>query len=168
MRDGNSYHFNMRHIVSFFIIIGFATLLIAAGCGGSGPSQGNYIRPIMLEGCSTGAQSDGMAVDHRSLVAMVAALAAARYEIYEVSPIDFKIYTNYKNVRGGTTVGWEAQVYADGSVSLTLPSTAPMQSTKALSAVTKYGQQVARHFNKLKCRPAQDLRRRCQKVGYTF
>ena len=167
MRHGNSYYFIMRHIITSSIIIGFATVLYATGCGGSGPSQGNYIRPIMLEGCSTGAQ-DGMAVDQRSLVAMVAALAAARYQIHEISPVDFKIFTHYKNLRGGVTVGWEAQVYADGSVSLTLPSTAPMQSTKALSAVTKYGQQVARHFNKLKCRPAQDLRRRCQKAGYTF
>ena len=168
MRGCNSYHFIMRHVVSFFIIIGLATVLHAGGCGGSGPSQGNYIRPIMLEGCSTGAQGDGMAVDHRSLVAMVAALAATRYEIYEVSPVDFKIFTHYKNVRGGAAVGWEAQVYADGSVSLTLPSTAPMQGTKALSVVTKHGRQVAAHFNKLKCRPAQDLRRRCQKAGYTF
>ena len=121
----------------------------------------------MLEGCSTMTQ-DGMAVDHRSLVTMVAAFAAARYEIHEVSPVDFKIYTQYKNLRGGITVGWEAQVYDDGSVSLTLPSTAPMQSSKALSVVTKYGMQISKHFNKLKCRPAHDLRKRCQKAGYTF
>ncbi len=168
MRGGNSYHFIMRRIITSSIIIGFATVLIATGCGGSGPSQGNYIRPIMLEGCPTAAQGDGMAVDQRSLVAMIAALAAARYQIHEVSPVDFKIYTHYKNVRGGATVGWEAQVYSDGSVSLTLPSTAPMQGTKALAAVTKYGHQIARHFNKIKCRPAQDLRRRCQKAGFSF
>lgn len=142
------------------------TLLFAAGCGARGPSEGNYIRPIVLEGCPSD-MGDGLSPDFRSLVAMVASFAAARYEIHQVSPIDFKIFTVFKTDRG-FTVGWEAQVYNDGAVSLTLPSTTPMQPNKGLSYASKQGQVVARYFNKLKCRPAQDLRNRCLRAGYSF
>jgi len=149
-----------------FTVLALLSLLLAAGCGGKGPREGNYIRPIVLEGCPND-MADGMANDFRSLVAMVASLSAARYEIHKVSPTDFKVFTTFKTVRG-FSVAWEAQVYADGSVSLTLPTTTPMQPTKGLSFASDQGERISRYFNKLKCRPAQDLRRRCLRAGYSF
>ncbi len=148
------------------IAVGLIAIFFAVGCGSKGPQEGNYIKPIVLEACQND-PGDGMAPDFRSLTAMVAAFAAARYDIHQVSPVDFKIFTKFKNIRG-FTVAWEAQIYADGAVSLTLPSTTPMQPNKGLSFANKQGEQVVRYFTKLKCRGAQDLRDRCMRAGYSF
>jgi hypothetical protein len=148
------------------LTVALLALAVCAGCGSKGPREGNYIRPIMMEGCPRD-MGDGLTPDFRSMVAMIAALGAARYEIHQVSPVDFKIFTSFKEIKG-YSVGWEAQVYNDGSVSLTLPTTTPMQPNPGLAFAAKQGQLIARHFEKLKCRGAQDLRTRCATAGYSF
>ena len=105
------------------VFLSLAVFASVASCGGArnGPSEGNFIRPIMLEPCARAPQ-DGMTIEQRSLVAMVAAFGASRYEIHGVSADEYRVFTTFKEQRG-MVMGWEAQVYDDGSVSLTLPST---------------------------------------------
>ena len=157
----------MRHWLPQILALSF--VLSGAGCGGGGPKppkEGNYIRPIRVESCNR-QMPDGLPPDHRSLAAMIAALHANRYTIYQVSPVEFKVFTEFAD-RRGITVGWEAQIYSDGSAAISLPATMPNQDARAMTQVEKHGVKVARVFNKFKCLPAEQLRRRTAPAGYIF
>lgn len=151
-------------------LLGLAFVLFAAAsCGGGGqnvPQEGNYIRPIRVQGCERD-MPDGLPPDHRSLAAMIAALHASRYTIYQVSPLEFKVFTEFADLRG-VTVGWEAQIYSDGSAALSLPATMPDQGPQQMVLVEKYGVKVARAFGKFKCLNVDQLRRRTAPAGYVF
>lgn len=156
----------MRHWLPTILALSF---VLSAGCGGGGenvPKEGNYIRPIRADGCNR-QLPDGLPPDHRSLAAMIAALHASRYIIYQVSPVEFKVFTEFKDMRG-ITVGWEAQIYSDGSVALALPATMPNQGAREMAVIEKYGVKVAQVFNKFKCMPVEQLRRRTAPAGYIF
>jgi len=158
----------MRHWLPTLLGLSFVLSVAAAGCGGAQdvPKEGNYIRPIRVEGCARD-MADGLPPDHRSLAAMIAALHATRYQIYQVSPVEFKVFTEFADFRG-ITVGWEAQIYSDGSAAISLPATMPTQGARQMVQVEKHGIKVARVFNKFKCLPAQQLRGRTAPAGYVF
>jgi hypothetical protein len=146
-----------------------AALLLSAplGCGGrQGPTQGNYIEPVMLEGCASAIGE--LPADQRSLAAMVAALHAARFQIHQVSPVEFQVYTEFRELRGGITAAWAAQIYSDGSAQLSLPETMPMQDARALDYLRRLGQKIGRYFDKYKCAPVDRLRTASAKGGYPF
>jgi hypothetical protein len=152
----------MRHTTRLAILLGLSLAFLAA-CGGHRP-MGNTITPIRLTGC-TGTQD--VPSDQRSLAAMIAAMQSSRYTVYKVSPAEFKVFTNYSEVRGAQ-VAFEAQIYSDGSASLYLPSTMPMQTGDALAKLQKYADKLARAFDKMKCKPAEWLRSEAAKAGYVF
>ncbi|MDD5307412.1 MAG: hypothetical protein PHU25_08830 [Deltaproteobacteria bacterium] len=152
----------MTHTTRIAILVGLS-LACLAGCGGRRPA-GNTITPIRLTGCP--AAQDAPA-DQRSLAAMIAAMQASRYAVYKVSPAEFKVFTDYTTVRG-MQVAFEAQIYSDGSASLYLPSTMPMQSGDALAKIQKYADKLARTFDRLKCMPTAWLRLEAARAGYVF
>jgi hypothetical protein len=147
-----------------------AVLLLAsllASCGGSrGPSQANAIPPIMVAGCERN-MGDSLPPDLRSLAAMVVALRSQRYEIHQVSPVEFKVFTAFRENRG-ITWAFEAQIYSDGSAQLQLPDTMPLQGAKILRNIEAWGRKVAAVFDRNKCMPEQQLRARSAAAGFPF
>ncbi len=153
-------------------VFSFAIVAIVAavcGCGhrgAAGPSEGNYIRPIVIRTCEhpTG---DNAPPDHRSLAAMVVAMNAARYQIYQISTTDFKIFTDFKDSRG-IAMAWEAQIYSDGSASLSLPSTTPLQNSRALATIERHGVKLGRLFDRFKCQRFEILKNKAAAAGYVL
>jgi hypothetical protein len=152
----------MTHVTRIAIILGL-TLACIAGCGGRRP-MGNTITPIRLTACTVAQDAPA---DQLGLAAMIAAMQSSRYTVYKVSPAEFKVFTDYKTERG-VQVAFEAQIYSDGSASLYLPSTMPMQSGDAMTKIQKYADRLARAFDKLKCKPSAWLRPEAAKAGYVF
>jgi hypothetical protein len=147
--------------------IAVACLAACAACGSrSGPRQGNQINPIRVTGCAQ-ELGDDVPPDQRSMAAMVAALHLAKYPIYQVSPTEFKIYTDFKEHKG-ITAAWEAQIYSDGSATLELPETMPVQNARSMAYVQKWGHKLASYFNRLKCEPIDQLRSKTEAAGYAF
>jgi hypothetical protein len=142
-----------------------AALLLAA-CGARGPSQANSIPPITVAGCARN-MNDGLAPDLRSLAAMVVSLQASRYEIHQVSPVEFKVFTGFREHRG-VTWAFEAQIYSDGSAQLQTPDTMPLQSAKLMRNVEAWGRKVAAVFERNKCMPEAQLRARAAAAGFPF
>lgn len=148
------------------LAVAFA-VLAAAACGGSrGPSEANAIPPIMAAGCER-EMNDGLAPDLRSLAAMVVTLKASRYEIHQVSPVEFKVFTAFRESRG-ITWAFEAQIYSDGSAQLQVPATMPMQPAAVMRKVEAWGRKVAAVFERNKCMPEPQLRARSAAAGFPF
>ncbi len=141
--------------------------LAPQACGGPrGPSEANAIPPIMVAGCERD-MNDGLAPDLRSLAVMVVALQSSRYEIHQVSPVEFKVFTAFRENRG-ITWAFEAQIYSDGSAQLQLPDTMPLQSAKVMRNVEAWGRKVAAVFERHKCMPAPQLRTKSAAAGFPF
>ena len=79
----------------------------------------------------------------------------------------FKIFTDFADFRG-IIVGWEVQVYSDGSATLQLPKTQPMQSIRNMRYVDKHARALVKRFNRLKCRDLDWRRRKADEKGYTI
>ncbi|HUT76164.1 MAG TPA: hypothetical protein VM285_00665 [Polyangia bacterium] len=142
-----------------------ASLLVACG-GARGPSEANAIKPIMVTGCERN-MNDSLPPDLRSLAGMVVALQSQRYEIHQVSPVEFKVFTAFRENRG-ITWAFEAQIYSDGSAQLQLPDTMPLQNAKVLRNIEAWGRKVAAVFDRHKCMPEQQLRAKSAAAGFPF
>jgi len=140
---------------------------LLSACGGAqGPTEANAITPIMVTGCER-SMNDSLAPDLRSLAVMVISLKSSRYEIHQVSPVEFKVFTGYREHRG-ITWAFEAQIYSDGSAQIQLPDTMPMQDADKLRQVEAWGRRVAAVFERHKCMPEQQLRTRSAAAGFSF
>lgn len=153
-------------------------LLLAAACGAApdaaepaAPEQpyilgADDVDPIPLAACARD-PGDGLSPDKRSLIAAIAAFASKGYAIHQVSPTELTVYTEFRAIRD-LQVGWKAQFGGDGSGELRVPETMPPQAQPAVKRIREWGRGVAGAFDKLKCRPAEELRRRCEKTGFSF
>jgi hypothetical protein len=144
-------------------------LLLAAaiGCAGASvPPAAPAFAPIPLAACAAD-PGDGLPVDQRSLVAMIAALNERRYEIYQVSPTDLTIYTKFRDVRG-ISVAWRVRFGADGNGELSVPETMPPQDERTYEYLQRWGIGVAGVFDRFKCLPKEQLRAWCVKAGFAF
>jgi hypothetical protein len=136
-------------------------------CGGSArPASGNQIYPIHALGCESPPDS-ALPDDQRGLVAMVIALSTAQLKIYQVSPSEFRIFTDFKDHKG-ISVAFEAQIYADGSAMLTTPDTMPNQDARSVAHVQKWGHRVATYFDRFKCESTAQLRTKLAHSGYSI
>ena len=153
-----------------------AVLALVAACGGD-PGATAPAAPgtatdapeftaLPLAACAH-ASADGLSPDKRSLIAMIAALGATRYQIHQVSAAELTIYTRFRNVHG-VQVGWRIRFGGDGAGELGLPETMPPLSPGELRNVREWARGVVGAFDKLKCRPADDLRKRCERAGFSF
>jgi len=122
--------------------------------------------PIPLRACER-AFDDGLPSDKRSLFAMIATLGARGYQIHQVSANELTIYTAYRDIHG-ITVGWRIRFGGDGAGEIGLPETMPPQSPRNMAYTRKWARGLGEVFDELKCRGIDDLRRRCEKAGFSF
>ena len=157
-------------------VAALAALALVAACGGDpGATAPTAPAPttdaagftaIPLAACAQ-APADSLSADKRSLIAMIAALDSKRYQIHQVSAAELTIYTRFRDVHG-VQVAWRIRFGGDGAGEIGLPETMPPLPQDALRNVREYARGVAGAFDKLKCRPAADLRKRCERVGFSF
>jgi len=144
-----------------------AALFAALGCAGDpGPIDASGFEPIPLAACRRD-PGDGLTPDQRSLSAMIGALHARRYTIYQVSPTELTIYTEYKEMRGITTA-WRIRFASDGSGELSVPETMPAQDARSFAHMREWGRGLAATFDELKCLPREQLRGQCEKAVFSF
>lgn len=142
-------------------------ILAAPGCGGDpGPVDAAGFRPVPLAACQRD-PGDGLLPDQRSLSAMIGALHARGYTIYQVSPAELTIFTDYKEIRGVSTA-WQIRFASDGSGELTVPETMPPQDARSFASLREWGRGLAATFDRIKCLPRDQLRARCEKAGFSF
>lgn len=156
-----------RHLHRRLLLGLWIPALACSACGGAGgPSEANAIPPIMVTGCAL-QMNDNLSPDLRSLAVMVVSLRSARYEIHQVDPTGFRVFTAFRE-QGGITWALEAQIYSDGSALLQLPDTMPMQSARALRSIEGWSRRVAATFERHRCMPEQQLRTRSAAAGFPF
>jgi hypothetical protein len=158
--------------------LALAALLLGQACGGDlggiDPNEPvaplavepSEFQPIPVAACAR-APDDGLPADKRSLFSMIAALESRGYQIHQVSPAELTIYTKFRDLKG-VIVAWRIRFGGDGAGEIGLPETMPPQPTGSAHRAREWGRGLAAAFDKLKCRPADELRKRCERAGFSF